>query len=331
MALVATMVNLGFWQLRRNDEKNSLNTQIEERADQSALGLEDLLEMFRLAPPETSDLSTSPDPPELSDSPSRPSGLSRPASPGLDTAEYRRFQGSGKYICAQTILVRNRTLNGRPGYWVMTPVLIAPVWIAGAQTTSPTATTSPAATSPATTSPVITSPVTTSTVLVNRGWVPRELTVSAVAEAGSIEELAPCLAEEAEISGYIRLPNDKGGEMECNSLAPICTFANPDTPAIAEYLQQYHLQQYPGQQESASPASLGALPSPFGDFYVQLDGALQQAQRSPTELPIILPDPEFDQGPHLSYAVQWFIFSAIAAVGYPLILSRLKKRRRQTS
>jgi hypothetical protein len=29
-----------------------------------------------------------------------------------------------------------------------------------------------------------------------------------------------------------------------------------------------------------------------------------------------------DEGPHLSYAVQWFIFSIIAIVGYPMILRR---------
>ncbi len=31
-------------------------------------------------------------------------------------------------------------------------------------------------------------------------------------------------------------------------------------------------------------------------------------------------DPELDNGPHLGYAVQWFIFTAIAVVGYVLIL-----------
>ncbi len=33
-------------------------------------------------------------------------------------------------------------------------------------------------------------------------------------------------------------------------------------------------------------------------------------------------DPELNNGPHLGYAVQWFIFSTIAVVGYALILRR---------
>ena len=37
--------------------------------------------------------------------------------------------------------------------------------------------------------------------------------------------------------------------------------------------------------------------------------------------------PELGEGPHLSYAVQWFIFSLIALVGYPLILRRVVQRR----
>ena len=37
--------------------------------------------------------------------------------------------------------------------------------------------------------------------------------------------------------------------------------------------------------------------------------------------------PELSEGPHLGYAVQWFIFTAIAVVGYPLVLRRVVLRR----
>jgi hypothetical protein len=33
------------------------------------------------------------------------------------------------------------------------------------------------------------------------------------------------------------------------------------------------------------------------------------------------------EGPHLGYAAQWFIFSAIAVIGYPLVLRRVVVRR----
>ncbi|MGH9229138.1 MAG: SURF1 family protein [Acidimicrobiales bacterium] len=40
-----------------------------------------------------------------------------------------------------------------------------------------------------------------------------------------------------------------------------------------------------------------------------------------------VPPPELSEGPHLGYAVQWFIFSAIAVIGYPLVLRRVVGRR----
>ncbi len=40
-----------------------------------------------------------------------------------------------------------------------------------------------------------------------------------------------------------------------------------------------------------------------------------------------VPPPELSEGPHLGYAVQWFIFSAVAVIGYPLVLRRLVARR----
>jgi cytochrome oxidase assembly protein ShyY1 len=40
-----------------------------------------------------------------------------------------------------------------------------------------------------------------------------------------------------------------------------------------------------------------------------------------------VPPPELSEGPHFSYAVQWFIFSTIAVIGYPLVLRRVVVRR----
>ena len=37
--------------------------------------------------------------------------------------------------------------------------------------------------------------------------------------------------------------------------------------------------------------------------------------------------PDLDAGPHLGYAMQWFSFSLIALVGYPLILRRVARSR----
>lgn len=39
-----------------------------------------------------------------------------------------------------------------------------------------------------------------------------------------------------------------------------------------------------------------------------------------------VPLPELDDGPHLSYAVQWAIFTLIAFVGYPLVLRKVARQ-----
>jgi cytochrome oxidase assembly protein ShyY1 len=50
------------------------------------------------------------------------------------------------------------------------------------------------------------------------------------------------------------------------------------------------------------------------------------ATASPTSM-LVVPPPELSEGPHLGYAAQWFIFSAIGLIGYPLVLRRVVARR----
>lgn len=35
-----------------------------------------------------------------------------------------------------------------------------------------------------------------------------------------------------------------------------------------------------------------------------------------------VPPPDLGEGPHLAYAVQWFVFSAVGVIGYPILLRR---------
>ena len=42
----------------------------------------------------------------------------------------------------------------------------------------------------------------------------------------------------------------------------------------------------------------------------------------PPQLPIPAGTPELSEGTHLSYAVQWFLFTAVVVVGYPILLRR---------
>lgn len=61
------------------------------------------------------------------------------------------------------------------------------------------------------------------------------------------------------------------------------------------------------------------VPGDLLPFSVQL---LEQEPAVTTADPTPVPAPALDEGPHLSYAVQWFIFSTIGLIGYPLILRR---------
>jgi len=47
-----------------------------------------------------------------------------------------------------------------------------------------------------------------------------------------------------------------------------------------------------------------AAPPPDGDYPIRLD------------------PPARDEGPHLSYAIQWFLFTGVVVVGYPLLLRK---------
>ena len=314
LALVVTTVNFGLWQLRRHTERQRLNDRVESRMDLETVGIGDLYEDAAL----------------------NGGGLLRGES-GLRNAEYRRVSDIGYFTCEQEVLIRNRTLDGRPGYWVLTPFTVLPEGWDSADDAS------------------LDDLEGQQSYIVNRGWLPLELAEAYTFEntastagfdpepagsdpAGSDlnsdpselptpEELLaslplpnppdpnPCNTTGVEITGLISLPRS-GAAKECESLAPVCTFANPDAAAIASHLVSV-----------SSPNSLRSVNS---DFYIQLENA----EPLPEDIPVLLAVPSFDAGNHLSYAVQWFIFSTIAAVGYFLIFwgkGNLWKRRKSES
>lgn len=61
------------------------------------------------------------------------------------------------------------------------------------------------------------------------------------------------------------------------------------------------------------------LPYPVLALAMQLTA---QGRPQPSELPIPLGWPELSEGPHLSYAIQWFSFATIAVVGGVILIRR---------
>ena len=90
-----------------------------------------------------------------------------------------------------------------------------------------------------------------------------------------------------------------------------------------------------GQQPGFGPTDLptGTLDTVFNADVARIDAQvtpdllpmvlhLREQDPSPGELPVPQPVPEVDLSQNLSYAAQWFIFTAIAVVGYGIVLRR---------
>ncbi len=128
-------------------------------------------------------------------------------------------------------------------------------------------------------------------VTVNRGWIPN----SGQLESVPARYRAP--SGNVTVTGLVRQTETRG------SFGPrdpkTATLRNLARADVARLDQQ--------------------VPQDLLPVYVQLlEQVPQQTDAYPAEVPI----PALDEGPHLSYAMQWGIFTTVALVGYPLILRR---------
>jgi cytochrome oxidase assembly protein ShyY1 len=57
-------------------------------------------------------------------------------------------------------------------------------------------------------------------------------------------------------------------------------------------------------------------------------GEVTTERPEPRTTPIRLPPPEPSEGPHLAYAVQWFLFAGLALSGYVVLARREEADRR---
>lgn len=128
-------------------------------------------------------------------------------------------------------------------------------------------------------------------VAVNRGWIPTTM------DPGD----APPPTGPLEVQGWIQPSRrPEGFQSPEPADGKLDSLARPDLERLAEQLD-YAIMPVVVQQANTG-------------FVDPLE--------TTTGLPQILSRPVLDRGPHFSYAVQWFIFATIAAVGYPLILRR---------
>lgn len=132
-------------------------------------------------------------------------------------------------------------------------------------------------------------------VLVNRGFVPRAV----VLETRGAQPLADARPTTGvvTIEGLLRRGLD-GGRVSTNG----DQLSRPDARQAVEIL--------------------GLSPSLDVSLYIELDA--QDPPRA-ISIPRLVPAPDLGEGPHRSYAFQWFTFALIGAIGYAAILLRIRR------
>ncbi len=120
-----------------------------------------------------------------------------------------------------------------------------------------------------------------SLLLVDRGWIPLDAAVVAPPQGRVV------------VDGWIRTGATSGRVGAPDPDAGFLTTIRPDLDALGE-----------------------ALSVDLGDRFV-VASALAPADTADIRL---VDPPDFGEGNHLSYAIQWFLFAVVVAVGFPALL-----------
>jgi cytochrome oxidase assembly protein ShyY1 len=145
LVLAAVMVGLGRWQLDRYHQRAAINHRIDAAATARPVPIGEVV---------------------------------RPSEKPAKSSEYTRVGATGRYDPAHEILVRARTVDGRVGFEVLTPLVVADG----------------------------------SAVLVDRGWVPPRVDGRARMEP----DVPAAPAGEVSVSGVLRLPERAAGPVGRN-------------------------------------------------------------------------------------------------------------------
>lgn len=225
LVAIVSFVNLGLWQVRRHDERSALDARIADRAVEAPIGVEAARKL------------------------------------SSDELELRQVAVTGTWDIAGEVVLLARTLDGRSGHNVLTPLVLSDG----------------------------------RAIVVNRGWIPIDYEGPPVvgAEPPTDEVSIVGVARETEIRRGLGPTDAPDGDLDTVSRVDLDRLA----PQFSYRIERFYLQL--------------AVPPPSAGF------------------PLILPIPEPGGGPpHLAYAVQWFAFAGVVAVGYPLLLRSTARKKR---
>lgn len=77
-----------------------------------------------------------------------------------------------------------------------------------------------------------------------------------------------------------------------------------------------------GEYDQIGRIDLAVLSGQWGESLLPMYLLLEKQAPAGGDLPHPRAAPEPSQGPHLAYAIQWFIFAAIVAIGFPVLAYR---------
>lgn len=127
-------------------------------------------------------------------------------------------------------------------------------------------------------------------VLVNRGWVYS-------ADAGTVDRKRWHERDSSTVTGYVEL------------------FA-PETPVLARAPKDARVIRRMTRGDIEAK-----LPYPIAPFYLVATSVEDSAGPARRDIPVL------DDGPHMSYAMQWFFFAAIALGGAGVVVLRERRER----
>lgn len=266
---MAITVSLGRWQLSRADEKRGLVAQVEAGRQQAPLTLA---------------VDTAP----------------------ASLVPWRRVVAQGRWLDAYTVLVDNRAYQGRPGYWVVTPLCLDK----DARTGEPL---------PATGVSVS----CTAAIAVLRGWLPRSMTMQPQAPASPAGLQAVSGELLSHVPRLFELPQLRPDHARGQLPQDWATGASVVTQNLAldGYAQATGLNLLPAVlQQTTSP-----LPHDMST-----PGVTARAVEASVQDTLVRDwaGPPSDVDKNLGYALQWFAFAAIAAVAWGVIVVKALRRRR---
>lgn len=265
--VAAGCISLGFWQLDRAAQRDALHASIERGRQQAPVAL---------------------------------TAASRPA----DLIAWRPATAQGRWSDEHTVLLENRNLDGRPGYWVATPLLLEPA--------GPNA------------------------VLVLRGWLPRDMGAAGAPPAippenGVIQMQGELLSHVPRIFELWQWAGGRSGGLPAAMPLP-----NDVTPVV-QNLQLAELARATGLKLLPTVLAQTAESKKLGQAGARLSSSplqdrLNAVQPAPASLHREWPGPSLDSDQNRGYALQWFSFGGIALVAALFIVrSLLQKRRRRHS